>query len=225
MHTGRIFAYVVFLVLLVATFALSEGVRSAEREYAALPASAADVEPLKTGARAPAFTVHTVDGEPYRFDPDALERPTVLITFRGGWCPYCNLHLSELRNVIPEIRALGYDVLFLSGDRPDQLYAGLQDDTKADIEDRDYVILSDAATEAARALGIAFRIDDGLTDYLERKGRDYAGTSIGQHNALSVPAVYVVDADGRIVFDFVNADYKVRLPADELLAVAKRAGP
>ncbi len=225
MISGRGYVYASFLFLLVSTFVLSHGVRSAANDYAALPASAADVDPARTGERAPAFTVRSVADEPYRFEPDALERPAVLITFRGGWCPYCNLHLSELRDVIPEIRAMGLDVLFLSGDRPEQLYAGLQADTQADIAERDYLILSDADMQAALALGIAFRIDKGLTDYLERKQRDYAGSSIGRHNALAVPAVYVVDANGEIVFDYVNADYKVRLPADELLSAARRAGP
>ena len=35
------------------------------------------------------------------------------------------MHLSELRHVVPEIRALGVDVLFLSGDRPELLYDSL----------------------------------------------------------------------------------------------------
>lgn len=223
MPTARGLIYTVFIVLLGLSLALSHGSRVDAADYAALPASADAVQPKQSGERAPAFTVRTVDDEPYAFDPDALERPTVLISFRGGWCPYCNLHLSELRNVIPEINELGLDVLFLSGDRPDQLYDSLQDDTRDDIDGRGYVILSDADTQAARALGTAFRIDSGLTDYLDRKGRDYSGTSIGQHNALAVPAVYVINTDGEIVFDFVNADYKVRLPADELLAEARKA--
>ncbi len=192
---------------------------------APLPSSAADVTPVRSGERAPSFTVRTVDNEPFVFDPDRLARPAVLISFRGGWCPYCNLHLSELRHVIPQIRALGYDVLFLSGDRPDQLYTSLRDDTKQDIEGRDYIILSDADTEAAIALGTAFRIDKGLTDYLDGKQHDYRDSSIAKHEALAVPAVYVVNREGKIVFDFVNADYKVRLPADELLAAAQRFAP
>ena len=83
--------------------------------------TAEDVQPLRKGDSAPRFTVKTVDGERFDFDPRNLERPAVIVTFRGGWCPYCNLHLSELRNVVPDIDAMGVDVLFLSGDRPDLL--------------------------------------------------------------------------------------------------------
>jgi peroxiredoxin len=133
------------------------------------------------------------------------------------------MHLSELRTVIPEIRESGYDVLFLSNDRPELLYSSLKMETQEDIDGLDYVILSDAEINAAIALGTAFRIDKGLTDYMDEKGRDYQGSSIGIHNALAVPAVYVIDRSGDIVFDFVERDYKIRLPADELLAAAKAA--
>jgi peroxiredoxin len=42
-----------------------------------------------------------------------------------------------------------------------------------------------------------------------------------QHGVLPVPAVYAIDTSGTIRFDFVEPNYKVRLPSDELLAVAK----
>jgi len=220
MINGRKYLYVTFLALLLTTFVLSHSMRVVAADYESLPASAEETTPLKTGDRAPAFTVRTVDDEPFFFDPDNLERPAILVSFRGGWCPYCNMHLSELRTVIPDLKQNGFDVLFLSNDRPDLLYSSLQMETQDDIDGLDYVILSDADISAAMALGTAFRTDKGLTDYLEGKNRDYAGSSIGKHNALAVPAVYMIDIDGNIVYDFVNADYKVRLPADEMLQTA-----
>ena len=223
MAFGRNLIFVAFLVFLLGTLILSHSDRATAEDYAALPASAELTTPLKSGDRAPKFTVRTVDNEPYVFDPDNLENPTILISFRGGWCPYCNMHLSELRTVIPEIRESGYDVLFLSNDRPELLYSSLKQETQDGIDGLDYVILSDANISAAMALGTAFRTDKGLTDYLDKKGRDVAGSSIGMHNALAVPAVYVINKSGDIVYDFVNADYKIRLSADELLSAAKAA--
>ena len=222
MRFGRNIVYLTFLVLLLGTFVLSHSNRVVAADYAALPASAEETTPLITGDRAPAFTVRTVDDEPFVFDPENLERPTILISFRGGWCPYCNMHLSELRTVVPELRKNGFDVLFLSNDRPELLYSSLKRETQESIDGLDYVILSDADLSAAMALGTAYRTDKGLTDYLEHKDRDYEGSSIGKHNALAVPAVYVVDRSGEIVFDFVNPDHKIRLPAEELLAAANK---
>jgi len=180
------------------------------------------VQPLAVGDSAPRFVVETVDGESFDFDPLNLERPTVLLTFRGGWCPYCNIHLSEVRHVIPEIADLGVDVLFLSGDRPERLYDSLSLETQEDIADLDYAILSDANAQAAIALGIAFKVNDRTIKYVQKKGDGFERSSMEKHGVLSVPAVYAIDRTGEIRFAHVNADYKVRLPADDLLAVARK---
>lgn len=210
---------VIFVVLLASTLFVSvPTVRAVE-----LPGSAEETSPLKAGDSAPTFTVRTVENQPFLFDPSGLEKPVVLISFRGGWCPYCNMHLSELHKVIPLIRDLGFDVLFISNDAPDVLYSGLQDQTQEDIAAIDYTILSDAKLEAAVALGTAFRSSQGLIEYVEHKDKDYSGSSIATLGAQTVPSVFIVDTDGRIVFDYVNADYKIRLQADELLAAAREA--
>ena len=222
MRFGRAIVYLIFLVLLSGNFVLSHSNRAAAAAYAALPASAEETTPLATGDRAPAFTVRTVDDEPFVFDPENLERPTILISIRGGWCPFCNMQLSNMRFAIPELKKSGFDVLFLSNDRPELLYASLKRETQESIDGLDYVILSDADLSAAMALGTAFRIEKRLIDNLKKKGRDYAGSSIGKHKALTVPAVYVVDRSGEIVFDFVNPDYKIRLSAEDLLAAANK---
>lgn len=223
MTIGRNLIYATFLALLLGALAVSHTDRAVAENYADLPESAELITPLEAGDRAPGFTVQTVDGKPYVFDPENLTKPTILISFRGGWCPYCNMHLSELRTVIPEIREMGYDVLFLSNDRPEILYSSLKRETREHIAGLDYVILSDADIRAAMALGTAFRIEKGMKDRFEERGRDYAGSSIDKYDALAVPAVYVIDRSGEIVFDFVEPDYKIRLPADELLAAATAA--
>ena len=97
--------------------------------------SAQQIEPLQTGQQAPAFVVRSADDKSFAFNPKVLARPVVIVTFRGGWCPYCNMHLSELRTVVPEISAIGIDVLFLSGDRPELLYASLAANTQEAIAD------------------------------------------------------------------------------------------
>jgi peroxiredoxin len=182
--------------------------------------SAEMIEPLKVGQSAPRFIVRTADNEAFDFDPRSLERPAVVISFRGGWCPFCNIHLSELKDIVPQIDALGVDVLFLSGDRPELLYSSLRRETQEDIADLDYTILSDANAQAAIAFGIAFKASQMTIDRRRQKGQDIDDSSMALHGVLPVPSVFAVDGDGVIAFAYTNADYKVRLPADELLQVA-----
>lgn len=183
--------------------------------------TAEEIQPLVAGRPAPYFVVRTLDGGTFEFDPRNLERPAILIAFRGGWCPYCNMHLSELRHVIPEIGALGVDVLFLSGDRPAALHEGLQTNTKEEIDGFEYRILSDADANAAIALGIAFKVADSYVDRLTAAGKDIDDSSITRRGVLPVPAVFAIGDDGVIAFAHTNSDYKIRLPEKELLAVAK----
>lgn len=177
------------------------------------------VQPLAVGQMAPRFEVRTVENKPFVFNPRELERPTVLITFRGGWCPFCNMHLSELKDVVADIDALGVDVLFLSGDRPDLLYSTLNRETQEDIAGLDYTILSDADVQAAVALGIAFKASQKTIDGRSEKGQDIGDSSMVRHGVLPVPAVFAIGEDGVIAYAYANADYKIRLPADELLQV------
>ena len=186
-----------------------------------IAASAKEISPLAAGDSAPRFIVQTVAGENFVFEPRDLDRPAIIIAFRGGWCPYCNMHLSELRHVVPEIRELGVDVLFLSGDRPELLFESLKGETQQDIEGLDYAIYSDADAYAAVALGIAFRASGRTINRRNEKSQDIAGSSMLNHGVLPVPAVFAVDLDGIIAFAYANPDYKIRVPADELLNVAK----
>ncbi len=186
-----------------------------------IAATAEQIKPLNRGDRAPRFAVQTVAGESFDFDPRELERPAIIIAFRGGWCPFCNMHLAELRHVIPEISELGIDVLFLSGDRPELLYKSLREDTQEDIAGRGYVIYSDADVNAAIALGIAFRASDRTINRRNEKGDDIEGSSMAKNGVLPVPAVFAVDGDGVIAFAYANPNYKIRVPAAELLEVAR----
>jgi peroxiredoxin len=179
------------------------------------------IEPLGEGEMAPRFVVETVEGEAFDFDPQKLERPVVLLTFRGGWCPFCNMYLSDMRHAIPEISEMGVDVLFLSGDRAELLFDSLNQETQKDVAGLDYTLLSDADAQAAMALGIAFKASRQTINRRLEKEQDIAGSSMLKHGVLPVPAVFAIDRKGVIKFAYTNANYKVRLPADDLLAVAR----
>jgi len=59
------------------------------------------VQPLSVGARAPIFAARTTEGALRTFLPDSYRKPTVVLFYRGGWCPYCNSQLSDLHLVEP----------------------------------------------------------------------------------------------------------------------------
>jgi len=181
------------------------------------PGDPAEVKPLKVGDRAPTFTVRTAKGDNYLFDPAKRVKPALLIFYRGGWCPYCNAQLSSLRNAEPELIAMGYEVLFMSTDRPELLYTSLKEPSI------NYTLLSDAKMQAAQAFGIAFRLDDSTFARYKAVGLDLEATTGETHHQLPVPSVFIVDKSGVIRFVHWNPDFKVRMSADEILAAGRAA--
>jgi peroxiredoxin len=176
---------------------------------------ASQVQPLLPGMQAAAFDVLDVEGNPVHFDPGHMDKPLVLTFFRGGWCPYCNLHLAELRKAEEELKALGFDIWFLSIDRPELLYESLQQ------PDIGYSIFSDSKLDATRAYGLAFRVPDDLVSrYLEWK-IDLEGASGEIHHVLPAPATFIIGSNGIIQFQYTNPDYTVRLHPEVLLTAAR----
>jgi thiol-disulfide isomerase/thioredoxin len=72
-----------------------------------IPGDPREVRPLSVGARAPEFSGRTADGALRHFNPNDYRKPTVVLFYRGGWCPYCNAQLSDLRLVEPKLRNSG----------------------------------------------------------------------------------------------------------------------
>ncbi len=176
-------------------------------------ASAEDSQPLLPGMTAPAFSLNAADGSTVSFEPGAAERPVILTFYRGGWCPYCNLHLFELRDVEAELQAMGFDVWFVSMDKPEVLAPSLSEEVT-------YTLLSDASGEVTRAFGIAFRVPDETVSRYQEHGIDLEEVSGETHHILPVPSTYVIDTDGTIHFAYSNTDYKVRLSPAVLLSAA-----
>jgi peroxiredoxin len=183
---------------------------------AAVPDDPTLVLPIEPGSEAPAFVAKEVDGRLFRFDPAHLSHPVLLIFYRGGWCPYCNAHLHDLQSVEPKIVALGYRVLFLSTDRPEILYSSLK-------ERVNYHLLSDSGLDAARAFGIAYRLDDASFAKMKSFGVDLEAAQGQTLHQLPVPSVFIVDHTGIVRFRYFNPDFRVRLDAASVLAAAQNA--
>jgi len=182
---------------------------------AALAPSPEAARPLAVGTAAPDVAVKTVDGAAFPLATAFAEKPTVLIFYRGSWCPYCNRHLAALAELEPQLLALGFQVLAISPDTP----AGLrQAATKNQLN---YRLLSDRAMVASPAFGVAFRVDAGTEKTYRGHGIELAPVPGGEGTWLPVPAVFIVDRARTIRFVHSQPDYKVRLSAPDLLAAAR----
>jgi len=205
--------FVLGFITALMIFASVTSIAAEERED--IHASADQVQPLLPGMKAPVFTLKDVNNQPFLFQADQFDKPLVLTFFRGGWCPYCNLQLAEMRKAEQQLKEMGFNIWFISIDKPELLLESLSD------PDIGYTIYSDASLQATRAFGLAFQINDELFEKYLTYNIDLEKASGETHHVLPAPATYIIGTDGIISFAYINPDYKVRLHPDVLLAAAK----
>jgi peroxiredoxin len=123
--------------------------------------------------------------------------------------------LGQLQEVQQQLIDLGYQLIFISPDRPEKIN---ELEAKGKF---DYTLLSDSKLEAAASFGIAFTLDDGMLAQYKKYGIDLEEASGESHHGLPVPSIWIVDREGTIRFSYVNPDYRVRPHPDIVLAAAK----
>jgi len=185
---------------------------------AALAPTQTNATALKVGDAIPNVHLRTEENKEVNLHTLVSEKPTVLIFYRGGWCPFCNRHLQSLVGIEDDLNKAGVQLLAISMDTPEKLKA---------TPDRDklgYRLFSDSNATAATAFGIAFKVDDALVKkYKDSYKIDLEAASGNDHHILPHPAVFVVGTNGMINFSHVNPDYKVRLDPAKILKAVREA--
>ncbi|GAA6205800.1 MULTISPECIES: peroxiredoxin-like family protein [Thalassotalea] len=181
--------------------------------------TADQVSPLLNGQMIPDIAVTTVEGNNVQLADYLNGQKTILFFYRGGWCPFCNTQMGQLQAVEGQLKKLGFKLVGISTDAPDDL--------KKSIDKRklSYDLLSDYQSKVSSAFGLSFFTSEQTTKrYLAKMNlknplqKNQAGD---ERLVLPVPAIYVIDSKGLVQFNYVNPNYKVRLHSDLLLKAAE----
>ena len=171
-----------------------------------------DAHGLQIGTRAPDY--QAIDADSLTFIlADALKKgPVVMIFYRGQWCPFCTKHLSTIQDSLKLVTDKGAIVVAISPQRPEYLKE-MVDKTGATFRllyDERYTI-SDAYdvsyTPTTRQL---IRYNTGMQAKLKQTQSD-------DSQRLPIPATYLIDRDGVIVWRHFDPDYKKRSTIKEIL--------
>ena len=168
-----------------------------------------DVKPILIGQKLSDATLKTVDGKDVNLQSLIAEKPSVVVFYRGGWCPYCNAQLSGLAKIEKEITDLGYQIIAISPEN----FQNIPDVVKKDKVA--YTLLSDDGGKLIQKTGIAFKMPDNYQTMLADKVKG------GLTPLLPVASVFLLNKSGEIIFEYINPDYKHRLSGEMLLAVLK----
>ena len=175
-----------------------------------------DICPIKNSDSIPESLVYSQKGDTISLKNHIGNKPTIIVFYRGGWCPYCMKHLSALNEIKSKIDSLGFELVAITPDDFTKL-----DSSVVRSDNSDYTLFSDKDINAISDFGIGWQVTDEL--YLKYKnvyGMDLEWWSNSQQHILPVPAVFIVK-DGIIQFQHVDPNYSKRLSPELLLALIK----
>ena len=166
---------------------------------------------LKTGDIFPSFNLPNAKGEVIKSLSLLDNGPLVIAFYRGGWCPYCNIELKALQNALPQIKEKGAQLVAISPESPDNSL------TTQEKNELSFEVLTDKDNNFARDLSLVYKLPESLIALYNKFGLSLEASQGNANFELPIAATYVIDTNGKIIYDFVQVDYKLRADTSAIL--------
>ena len=187
------------------------------RDQAALRAMGRPADAVAVGDVLSDFTLPDATGRDVSLSELISDGPAVLVFYRGGWCPYCNLALHQYESeLVPLLPSYGATLAAISPQKPDESL------TTAEKHGLQFAVLSDAGARVARQLGIGFEPAEDVLEAQRALGLDIRDGNADGSPDLPMPTVLIVGSDQTVQFADVQADYTRRTEVPEILAALER---
>jgi peroxiredoxin len=169
-------------------------------------------EGLFINSKAPDFKATDQYGNEIRLKDVLKDSFVVLIFYRGQWCPYCNKQLKKLEDSLQLIKDKKAKLIAVTPEKNEYILKTIEK-TKAS-----YSLLYDKEMKIMKAYAVAFEVDERTVSRYKNADIDLA-TANGQKDKvyLPVPAVYIINKEGTIIYRFFDADYKKRPAVKDIL--------
>lgn len=169
-------------------------------------------EGLFINSKAPDFRAKDQYGIEWRLKEMVKDSLVVLVFYRGQWCPYCNKYLKKLEDSLLLINAKGARLLAVSPEKPENIQKTIE---KTNAH---YPILYDKDMKIMKAYDVAFEVDEKTVSRYKNANIDLLDANGQKDKAfLPVPAIYIINKEGSIIYRYFEPDYKKRVSVQELL--------
>jgi peroxiredoxin len=185
-------------------------------DQAALAAGGIPTGAVALGDKLAGFALPDATGQIRTLDELTANGPTVIVFYRGGWCPYCNLTLRTYeQELLPQLDEYSARLVAISPETPD---ASLSTQERAELT---YTVLSDTGAHLADALGITFDPSEEGLAAQRTLGVDIRTTRADAGTRLPMPTVLIVDTDHIARFVDIHPDYTGRTEVSDILAALR----
>ncbi len=171
---------------------------------------------LPVGARAPAFELQDHDGKIVSSSARLARGRLVLCFIRGRWCPFCVGQMEAMNLVVPFIEQAGAMLAAISPQTVKQSYF-MRDQHKLR-----FPLLADAGNKIARQFGLTYRVPAVQEAVYRRAFVNLPFTNGYESWELPIPATYIIDRDGTILYASANEDYTERPEPSDILRALQR---
>lgn len=180
------------------------------QQRAALVAAFDPAAVAQSGHRLPDVRLIDRDGASFALSLLVAHGPAVLIFFRFGGCPACNIALPYYDETLAApLTASGIPLIAVSAQNP-------VDPGMADRHGLSFPVAADPDYALARALGITFL---PLDQPAVNPGESWIGATLGTYSyEIDQPAVLIVNPDLTVRRLWVSPDWLARTEAKEVLA-------
>lgn len=169
-----------------------------------------DAKAPKVGEQAPMFELPNAIKQTVKLEELLKQGPVVLVWYRGGWCPYCNIQLRTYQELLPRFQEHDAQLVAISPELPDN---SLSTKAKNQLE---FHVLSDVGNQVATDYNIVYTLPQPVQDKFKGKF-DLAKLNGDDSAQLPLSATFVIAPDGTVAYRFVDADYRKRAEPGEVL--------
>jgi peroxiredoxin len=187
-------------------------------DQAALEVRGVPKDVLTPGAVMPDGDLLDVHGAATSLARLRADRPTVVVFYRGAWCPYCNIALRSYQaELVPALAERGFELIAISPQKPDGSL------TSAQSNELTYPVASDPGNQIAIALRILSEPSPEAVAAQAKLGLDLTEVNADGGRTLPMPTVVIVDAAGTIRWIDVHPNYATRSVVTDILAAVEAA--
>ena len=170
---------------------------------------AANILPI--GAKIPEFQLQDHDGKNVSSSYLLAKGRLVLCFIRGRWCPFCVGQIEAMNLILPEIEQEGSTLVAISPQTVQQSFF-MRDQHKLR-----FPLLSDAGNKVARQFGLTYRVPDEQRAIYQRAFVNLPFVNGDDSWELPIPATYIIDRDGTVLYASANEDYTERPEPEDIV--------
>jgi peroxiredoxin len=135
-----------------------------------------------------------------------------VIFYRGQWCPICMPHVRKLQNGLNKIQEKGASIILISPENQENIQKTIlkTNVTIPVLYDKNYKIMKSFDVDFTPGKSLRFVYNTILGGNLKNAQSDDSQT-------LPIPATFIIDTDGTIIWRHFNRDYKKRSKIKDIL--------